>query len=68
MEPQSQQRSWARFEGLPLQVHTTPKVRERIEKIAANEHISKASVVRDLIDAGLDERERQSNERSNNHG
>jgi predicted transcriptional regulator len=52
--------AWGRYDGKPLQVHATPKDRERIAAIAEREHVSMASVVRDLIDAGLDDRERVS--------
>jgi hypothetical protein len=54
---------WGQFVGKPLQVHTTAENRTRIEKIAAAEGVSQASVVRDLIDAGIDNRETLSKER-----
>lgn len=47
----------------PLQVVETPEVRERITAIADREKISQAQVIRELIAAGLPERERASIER-----
>lgn len=44
----------------PLQVSETPDIRDRIRAIAVREGISQAQVVRDLIRAGLEDRERQS--------
>lgn len=44
----------------PLQVVETTDNRDRIRAIARREGISQAQVVRDLIRAGLGERERQS--------
>jgi hypothetical protein len=44
----------------PLQVLETREVRDRIAAIAEREQVSQASVIRDLIAAGLDERERRS--------
>lgn len=47
-----------RFTGQPLQVDHTPETMQRIREIAEKEKVSQASVVRDIIDAGLDYRER----------
>ena len=44
----------------PLQVSETPETRERITKIADDEGISQAQVIRDIIDHGLSWRERKS--------
>ena len=48
---------WAKYEGKPLQVHATEDTKSRIRKIAEDEGVSQASVVRDIIDAGLTKRE-----------
>lgn len=44
----------------PLQVSETPEIRDRIRAIAQRESISQAQVIRDLIRAGIDAREQQS--------
>jgi len=44
----------------PLQVVAEPAKRERIIAIAAAENISQAQVVRDIIDEGLERREKLS--------
>lgn len=51
------------FADQPLQVVDTPSKLERIARIAAVEHVSKASVVRDCTDLALAQREAQSRER-----
>lgn len=56
--------AWGKFTGKPLQVHATPADRERIATIAEDEGVSMASVIRDLIEAGLDDRERTSRSRT----
>lgn len=48
----------ANFINQPLQVNTTQRIMDRISAIAEAEQISRAQVVRDLIDAGIDRRER----------
>lgn len=50
------------FDGPPLQVVCLPSTRARIEKIADDEGVSMASVIRDALEecGGLDERERRS--------
>lgn len=45
---------------IPLQVSATAEVRARIKTISDRENLSQAQVVRELIDAGLSEREVQS--------
>jgi hypothetical protein len=50
----------AKFSGQPLQVVETPEMRARIEKIATDERVSQASVIRDILGDGIDRRERQS--------
>jgi len=54
---------WGKFTGTPLQVHTTEDTAARIEKMASSEGVSKASIVRDLIDAGINDREELSKSR-----
>lgn len=49
-----------RYTGQPLQVDHTPETLSRIEDIANVEKVAKAAVVRDMIDAGLADRESQS--------
>ena len=49
--------------GKPLQVPETDEVRARITAISDREKISQAQVIRELIAAGLEERERLSLER-----
>jgi len=44
----------------PLQVSVPRATRARIRAIAKAEGVSQAQVVRDLIDAGIDQREAQS--------
>lgn len=46
-----------RFGEKPLQVVAEPELRERIEKIADDEDVSMASVIRDILWAGIDDRE-----------
>lgn len=45
-----------RFTGTPLQVLTEEKMSEDIERIADGEGISKAEVVRQVLEAGMSER------------
>lgn len=42
----------------PIQVVETEEIRARIKAIADAEHISQAQVIREIIAAGIDERER----------
>ena len=49
-----------RYARNPLQVPVLPEVEERIAKIAKDERVSKASVARDIIEAGLEAREKRS--------
>lgn len=44
----------------PLQVVETPEMRRRIKAIADREKVSQASVVRDILRAGIDQREQRS--------
>ena len=48
-----------KFPGTPLQVVTTEEMSERIAQIAKAERVSKASVVRDIIEAGIVRREKK---------
>lgn len=52
----------------PLQVVETQETRDRIIAIADAEKISQAQVIRDLIAAGISERERISQERAGGVG
>lgn len=47
----------------PLQVVATPVLRDRVKTIADAEHISQAQVMREILEAGIDDRERLSSER-----
>lgn len=49
----------ARFTA-PIQVVETPEKRDRIKAIADREGISQAQVVRDIIEIGIEKRERRS--------
>ena len=49
-----------RYAPNPLQVPVTPEVEERIAAIAKRERVSKASVARDIINDGLEAREKRS--------
>lgn len=49
--------TWGRYTGQPLQVNVTPEMSERITTIAEREHVSKASVIRDILEAGIADRE-----------
>lgn len=61
MADETQSRTtWGRFTGKPLQVNATPEMSERIAEIAKREKVSMASVIRDILDAGIDARERKS--------
>lgn len=53
-----------RYTSKPLQVDHTPETLTRIDVIAEREGVSRASVVRDLIDHGLARRERISLKRA----
>lgn len=44
----------------PLQVNATVAMRRRIREIAEREGISQAQVIRDILDAGIDARAKQS--------
>jgi hypothetical protein len=48
-----------RFGEKPLQVVAEPELRERIEKVADDEGVSMASVIRDILWAGIDDREQK---------
>ena len=48
-----------RFGEKPLQVVAEPELRERIEKVADDEGVSMASVIRDILWAGIDDREKK---------
>lgn len=50
---------WKKFRGIPLQVNVTQDISDRIDAIAKREGVSKASVVRDIIDAGIRRREKK---------
>lgn len=47
----------------PLQVVETPEMRDRVKAISDAEEISQAQVIRDILVAGIDARERESHER-----
>lgn len=47
----------------PLQVVATPEQRARIMKIAEDDEVSQAAVIRDMIDMALDAREKKSKTR-----
>lgn len=47
----------------PLQVVHTEDFRDRVRAIAEGEKVSQASVMRDILDAGIDTREALSRER-----
>lgn len=49
-----------KFAPAPIPVVETPEMRARIKAIADREDISQAQVIRELIGAGIVERERQS--------
>lgn len=44
----------------PLQIVVTPEMSDRIEKMADVEDVSKAKIVRDILEAGIDAREHRS--------
>jgi len=48
-----------RFSANPLQVSVTHALEERIATIAKRDNVSKASVVRDIINAGIEAREQE---------
>jgi len=50
---------WKRYTGKPLQVNVTESVSKRIAAVADRDGVSKASVIRDIIDAGLAQREKE---------
>ena len=51
--------TWGRYTGQPLQVNVTPEMSDRIAKIAESESVSRASVIRDIIEAGIEAREQK---------
>lgn len=50
----------AKFSGQPLQVVETPEMVGRLRAIAERDGVSMASVVRDILSAGIRARERRS--------
>lgn len=51
--------TWGRYTGQPLQVNVTPEMSQRITTIAEREQVSKASVIRDILEAGIATREKK---------
>ena len=49
-----------KFTDTPLQVVAEPGMRARIEKVADDEGISMAQVIREILDDGISKRERLS--------
>lgn len=52
----------------PLQVVETEEMRDRIKAVADREHISQAQVIRDILAAGIEDRETVSLNRVTNGG
>lgn len=59
MTAETEKRSYARFTE-PMNFFDEPKVKERVDKIAARENLSRSDVLRELVAAALPEREEQS--------
>lgn len=52
-----------KFTDTPLQVVAEPGMRARIEKVADDEGVSMAQVIREILDAGIERREKVSQRR-----